>query len=128
DRPAVRLDDAAADREPEAQPAGLAALVGLDVRLEDALAVARIDPGPTVADRDLHHAPPALLDGTRADLERAARGRELERVAEQVHEHLLHARRIAARARRVVRERERDAQALLLEQRREAAHHAFHER
>src|SRR6266571_7032716 len=84
DAPAVGLDDAAADREPEA---GAAAVLppGAVELLEDARLLARRQPRPVVRDLDRH----ALVGGRRDDAHERAGGRVLRRVVEEIDQHLL---------------------------------------
>src|SRR5690606_6034933 len=83
DRAAVGLHDTLGDGEAEAR-AALLATVRAPEALEYAVQVLRVDAGTGVGDRDANPA----LRRRRGNLDAAARGYELERVAEQVREHL----------------------------------------
>ena len=90
DAPAVRPDAGLGDRQPQAQ----AAIAGRDIAAalfedaEDALGVAGLEVDARIA--DLHHHAIALV--ARAQVDAALPGRELERVLQQVPEHLLQPR------------------------------------
>ena len=93
DRPAVLLDEMAHDRQAEAEAAVHAGVggVGLGEAIEDVRQEPGLDAGPGVAHLDAG-APVHLLEG---DGDVPALGAELDRVGEQVRDHLLQARGIA---------------------------------
>ena len=80
-------------REPfgqgEAQPRALVlasgSMVDLVELVEDLLLLRGVDPDPGVSDRDLDH----VLEARRGDGHRALLGRELDRVGDEVQQHLL---------------------------------------
>ena len=88
DLAAVRLRDVADDRETETGAAGVAAARPVDAveALEDALEIAGRDPDAVIA----HDERDPVADDARADLDRLARARVLDRVVEQVHERAAH--------------------------------------
>src|SRR5262249_11131441 len=95
DRAAVRLDDAAADREPQPEPGAAYAAARLLERLEDALEVLGLDAAAGVDHVDAG----AAVASVGLDAYRAARGGVANGVAEQVPEHLAEPRAVAAHER-----------------------------
>ena len=93
DPAAMRFDEMAADRQPEAEPAvrPRERAVGLAEALEEVGQELRRDAFPGVADADLD----LRVDALQPHLDAAAAGRELDRVRQQVPDHLLQPLRIA---------------------------------
>src|SRR5207248_4948600 len=87
----VFLNDAVAHREPETRPGGLRRVE----RIEDPRERFRGDAGARVPD---HETQPArtLWDRSRLDPDLAALGHGLAGIREEVHEHLLEGRGVAA--------------------------------
>src|SRR5205085_2128676 len=93
---AVRLGDRARDEEAQARAGlGLSGHARAAELLEDELLVLARDPGAVVADRDDEGA----VLGRRGDLHLAARARVLDRVVDQVREHLAQPLAVAAHGR-----------------------------
>src|SRR4051794_20490286 len=93
DAPAVAVHYALADGEADAGALVFLARVEALEDLEDAVRVARLDPDPVVADRE---APPGALL-LRVDLDaRWLRATELQRVGQEVLEHLSQLRLVGA--------------------------------
>src|SRR5262245_62852837 len=85
DPPPVQLDELPAERQP--QPSTLGLLVrsaDLPEFLEDRLLVLGRNPDPRIGHRDLDR----VLQWPSLDIDAAAIGRELDRVGEQVQDHL----------------------------------------
>ena len=100
DGTAVRLDDAAADRAGRGRRRRLPRCGSPPELLEHARLAARRQAGPAVGDLDLER---VLAPARAPDLDRAAGGRVLERVVEQVHEDLLEEHRVDGDERQVRR-------------------------
>src|SRR6186997_122710 len=84
ERAPVRLGDRARDEEAETRARLRLLTAHAAELLEDERVVLRRDPGAAIAHLDVD---PAVL-GERVDLDLAARGRVLDRVVEQVRQHL----------------------------------------
>jgi hypothetical protein len=99
-RPAIRFDDRAADRQPHADPIGL----GRVERLEQPVEIRRIDPRAGIVDFDEHAVGIALAGGNRK-LARSVSGagHRLNGVDHQIHDHLLQLDTIRRNERQVVR-------------------------
>src|SRR5687768_15776988 len=96
DAPAMALDEAADDREAHTRPFVLVGMVQALEDTEELVGVAHVEAGAVVLDEECGL---PVRAGTRADLDPpgVAFARELHRVAEEVHQHLLHEDRVAAR-------------------------------
>src|SRR5689334_14611921 len=115
DPSAVLFDDALADHEPEPRAADLPRRTRVDL-LELAEQFRQVACGDAVAVIDDRHAHLALVPG-RLDADALARGRELDRVRQQVREHLAHAVRVQHRVRQPGGDLDLEPDAAFLEQR-----------
>lgn len=124
----MRSDDATRDGEAETDTPAAAALACAYPRLEDALAIGLIDTRSCIGDEDLDDIAGRLPPPLRTDLDGRAGRRELDRVADEVREHLLDARRIEARTQRTRLRRDHQRERSLVEQRNERARDALDRR
>ena len=102
----VRAHDTPTDREPEADPAALTLVHAIEF-LEDALDVGLVDPRAAIGNLDLDLA----LQGSRSDVDRAARGGVLDGVLDEVDEHLLDQDRVEGHERQIARDAGADGSA-----------------
>jgi hypothetical protein len=99
----VLLDDALAQVQPETEPGGRPVAVSLHESIENVVAPLDWHADAVVADRNERVARPRHAQ---RDLDRGVRGAELERVVDQVRQHLLDTQRVQAdlnRPRRIKR-------------------------
>ena len=118
DRAAVHLDELPGYRQPQAEPAAFTGDAGVRLAepLEHMRKEFRRDADAGIADGNFH----VRIDAFEADLHPAAAVRELDRIRQQIPQHLLQALRIARDGRRIRIEHGLDAYALGLGGRRNA--------
>ncbi len=118
DPAAVGIDDPAADREPDAEPASLRLSLAAHVGREEALAVVLRNPATVVFHRDGDETV-ALRGGLdrRRDADDPFRPAIAERIGQEIGDHLLDPTRVEPEARERRREAELDLHLTLVEER-----------